>query len=273
MAGQGQRLNVVPTVTTLGVVKARLAGATRGHALLKKKSDALTVQFRAILKRIVSAKDAMGDAMRAASLSLAEALYAAGAPLRHAVQQSISGPAALRVRAHQDNIAGVRLPRFESYLPSDGAAAGGGASSSSPVASLAGLAGGGQQVAACRAAHARALEVLEVLASLQTSFLTLDAAIKTTNRRVNALESVVVPRLENTITYIRGELDEHEREEFFRLKKIQALRRRELERQKEAAARYAEEKAAGEVMLKRGVSMDTAASMLDNGDRDEDVIF
>ena len=208
MAGQGQRLNVAPTVTTLGVVKARLAGATRGHALLKKKSDALTVQFRAILKRIVSAKDAMGDAMRAASLSLAEALYVAGAPLRHAVQQSVSGPARLRVRAHQDNIAGVRLPRFETVLA-------GGPSSSS--ASLAGLAGGGQQVAACRAAHARALEVL---ASLQTSFLTLDAAIKTTNRRVNALENVVKPRLENTIAYIRGELDEHEREEFFRLKKI-----------------------------------------------------
>jgi len=206
MAGQGQRLNVVPTVTTLGVVKARLAGATRGHALLKKKSDALTVQFRAILKRIVPAKDAMGDAMRAASLSLAEALYVAGEPLRHVVQQSVSGPARLRVRAHQDNIAGVRLPRFETVLA-------GGPSSSS--ASLAGLAGGGQQVAACRAAHARALEMLVELAS----FLTLDAAIKTTNRRVNALENVVKPRLENTIAYIRGELDEHERE-FFRLKKI-----------------------------------------------------
>ncbi|CAL5010406.1 unnamed protein product [Urochloa decumbens] len=269
MAGQGQRLNVVPTVTTLGVVKARLAGASRGHALLKKKSDALTAQFRAILKRIVSAKAAMGDAMRAASLSLAEALYAAGAPLRHSVQQSVSGPARLRVRAHQDNIAGVRLPRFETL-----AADGSGGGTPAPVMSLAGLAGGGQQVAASRAAHARAVEVLVELASLQTSFLTLDAAIKTTNRRVNALESVVMPRLENTIAYIKGELDEHEREEFFRLKKIQGYKRRELERQKEAAKRYAEEKAAGEVALKRGVSVDTAASLLGNGDdRDEDIIF
>lgn len=267
MAGQGQRLNVVPTVTTLGTVKARLAGAARGHALLKKKSDALTVQFRAILRRIVSAKDAVGDAMRTASLSLAEALYAAGAPLRHAAQQSVSGPARLRVRAHQDNIAGVRLPRFESDAASP-------AGSAASPASLAGLAGGGQQVSACRAAHARALQVLVELASLQTSFLALDASIKTTNRRVNALESVVKPRLENTIAYIRGELDEHEREEFFRLKKIQGYKQRELERQKEAASRYAEEKAAGEVALKRGVSVATAESMLENGDRDEeDIIF
>ncbi|KAL6840843.1 hypothetical protein ACP4OV_029369 [Aristida adscensionis] len=265
MAGQGQRLNVVPTVTTLGVVKARLGGATRGHALLKKKSDALTVQFRAILRRIVAAKDAMGDAMRAAALSLAEALYVAGHPLRHVVQQSVAGPARLRVRAAQDNIAGVRLPRFEHHLAASDDGAG---------ASLAGLAGGGQQVAACRAAHRRAVEVLVELASLQTSFLTLDAAIKTTNRRVNALENVVKPRLENTIAYIRGELDEQEREEFFRLKKIQGYKQRELERQKEAAARYAEEKAAGEVALKRGVSVGTAASMLDNGaGADEDIIF
>lgn len=37
----------------------------------------------------------------------------------------------------------------------------------------------------------------------QTAFLTLDEAIKTTNRRVNALEHVVKPRLENTIAYIK----------------------------------------------------------------------
>ncbi|XP_062196528.1 V-type proton ATPase subunit D-like [Phragmites australis] len=264
MAGHGERLTVVPTVTTLAAMKLRLAGATRGHALLKKKSDALTVQFRAILKRIVSAKEAMGDAMRAASLSLAEALYVAGAPLRHVVQQSVAGPARIRVRAHHDNIAGVRLPRFEHYL-----AVGAGGSSTS----LAGLAGGGQQVSACRAAYARVVEVLVELASLQTSFLTLDTAIKVTNRRVNALESVVKPRLENTIVYIKAELDELEREEFFRLKKMQSYKQRELERQMESARRYAEEKVAGKVALKHGVSVGTATSMLDNGDRDEDIIF
>ena len=36
-----QRLPVVPTVTVLAVMKARLLGAVKGHALLKKKADAL----------------------------------------------------------------------------------------------------------------------------------------------------------------------------------------------------------------------------------------
>ena len=39
------RYVVVPTVTVLAVMKARLVGAVKGHALLKKKADALTVRY------------------------------------------------------------------------------------------------------------------------------------------------------------------------------------------------------------------------------------
>jgi len=59
---------------------------------------------------------------------------------------------------------------------------------------------------------------------LQTSFVTLDEVIKITKRRVNAIEHVIIPRIENTISYISTELDEAEREEFYRLKKIQVRR-------------------------------------------------
>lgn len=51
---------------------------------------------------------------------------------------------------------------------------------------------------------------------LQTAFITLDEVIKITNRRVNAIEHVVKPRYERTIAYIITELDEREREEFYR---------------------------------------------------------
>lgn len=58
-------------------------------------------------------------------------------------------------------------------------------------------------------AYIKAIELLIDLASLQTAFLTLDQAIKATNRRVNALDNVVKPRLENTIAYIKARLHAH----------------------------------------------------------------
>ena len=54
---------------------------------------------------------------------------------------------------------------------------------------------------------------------------------------MNALENVVTPRLENTVSYIKGELDELEREEFFRLKKVQAKKKKDMDAGEEAAAR------------------------------------
>ncbi|KAJ6843709.1 V-type proton ATPase subunit D [Iris pallida] len=271
MSGQTQRLNVVPTVTMLGMMKTRLTAATRGHALLKKKSDALTSQFRQILKRIVSTKESMGEIMRAASFALTEAKYAAGDSVRHFVLNSVR-TASVRVRSRQENVAGVKLPKFEHFT--DSASASADPKSSSSSSDLTGLARGGQQIQACRAAHVKAIEVLVELASLQTSFLTLDEAIKSTNRRVNALENVVKPKIENTITYIKGELDELEREDFFRLKKIQGYKKREMERQMKSAKDFAEDQVAEKLSLQRGISVGAAHNMLAvGGGKDEDIIF
>lgn len=253
MLGQSQRLNVVPTVTMLGVVKGRLIGATRGHALLKKKSDALTVQFRQILKNIVSSKESMGTVMKSSSFALTEAKYVAGENIKHIVLENVQS-ASVRVRSRQENVAGVKLPKFDYFTEGE-----------MSKNDLTGLARGGQQVQGCRQAYLKSIEVLVDLASLQTSFLTLDVAIKTTNRRVNALENVVKPRLENTVIYIKGELDELEREDFFRLKKIQGFKKREIEKQEEAAKKFS---FASEVSSKKGSPLLSATQM-----KDEDIIF
>merc|ERR1712058_72045 len=84
-----------------------------------------------------------------------------------------------------------------------------------------GLSKGGQQLKKLKANYGKAIELLVELASLQTSFITLDEVIKVTNSRVNAIEHVIIPRIERTLAYIISELDELEREEFYRLKKVQ----------------------------------------------------
>ena len=59
------------------IMLSLLQGAQKGYDLLKKKSDALTVRFRALLKQIYATKSTMGGEMKDASFSLAEAVWAA----------------------------------------------------------------------------------------------------------------------------------------------------------------------------------------------------
>lgn len=53
-----------------------------------------------------------------------------------------------------------------------------------------GLVGGGQAIQRARESFTRFLKVLVDIASLQAQFVTLDHALKVTNRRVNALEFI-----------------------------------------------------------------------------------
>ena len=80
------------------------------------------------------------------------------------------------MKARRDNVAGVQLPVFESYKDGNSSM------------DLTGLSRGGQQMKKLRDNYEKAMEVLIDLASLQTSFITLDEVIKITNRRVNAIE-------------------------------------------------------------------------------------
>jgi len=228
MSGNQNRLTVAPTVTVLTVMKARLIGATKGHALLKKKADALSMRYRQILKEIVEAKAGMGDAMKMSFFSLAEAKYSGGEAIKHTVFDNVDR-ATLKVYSSTDNVAGVKIPKFESV-----------SEAGDTKMDLTGLGKGGQQIQTCRKSYVSAIKLLVQLANLQTAFMTLDIALKTTNRRVNALENVVKPKIENTISYIKSELDELEREEFFRLKKVQK------NKQKNAAKAEAEAAAAKE---------------------------
>lgn len=215
MSGAADREPVFPTRQSLGIMKAKLKGAETGHSLLKRKSEALTKRFREITRRIDEAKRKMGRVMQIASFSLAEVTYAVGGDIGYQIQESARS-ARFRIRTKQENVSGVLLPTFESYTTEGNNDFG-----------LTGLGKGGQQVQRCRETYARAVEALVELASLQTAFVILDEVIKVVNRRVNAIEHVIIPRTENTIKYINSELDELDREEFYRLKKVAGKKQRD----------------------------------------------
>ncbi|XP_037498285.1 V-type proton ATPase subunit D [Rhipicephalus sanguineus] len=206
MSGK-DRIAVFPSRMAMTLMRGRLKGAQKGHNLLKKKADALQMRFRAILKKIVETKSLMGEVMKEAAFSLAEAKFTSG-DFNQVVLQNVTR-AQVRVRSRKDNVAGVTLPMFECYQEG------------TDTNELAGLARGGQKLGKLKKNYFEAVKLLVELASLQTSFITLDSVIKTTNRRVNAIEYVIIPRIDRTLQYITSELDEREREEFFRLKKVQ----------------------------------------------------
>ncbi|OJD19108.1 V-type proton ATPase subunit D [Emergomyces pasteurianus Ep9510] len=213
MSGTGDREAVFPTRQSLGIMKGKLKGAETGHSLLKRKSEALTKRFREITKRIDEAKRKMGRVMQIAAFSLAEVTYAVGGDIGFQIQESAK-QARFRIQTKQENVSGVMLPQFES-ITAEG----------SNDFGLTGLGKGGQQVQRCRETYARAVETLVELASLQTAFVILDEVIKVVNRR-GKFEHVIIPRTENTIKYINSELDELDREEFYRLKKVSNKKQR-----------------------------------------------
>lgn len=234
------------------IFKGKKKAAESGHKLLKKKADALKVKFRDYAKMIAETKSNMAADGANAFFSLTQAEYAAGNFKQKVAEGQLT--ARVRVGAGINNVAGVKLPVFTVY--ETGAVA--------DNQSL-GLVGGGKKIVAVREKFTVLLNMLIKLASLQTSFATLDEALKVTNRRVNALENVTIPKIQHILDYISRELDELEREDFTRLKLVQG------KKQAEQAAEAKRKAAKGVKEDKKAKEEDITAAF--DATDDEDVVF
>lgn len=221
------RYPALPSRMSLIAFKQRLAGAEKGHSLLKKKADALALRYRMVMSELYKAKMEVADQIKGAYFTVTQAQFIAG-DISLAVTEALKMPT-YTMDLHVDNIAGVQVPSFQPHnerdrLPTVASATKGGGSGdqrvSSPTYMGAGIGKGGEQIKAAHNAFVQTLKLIVKISSLQASWITLDLAQKVTNRRVNALEKVVIPRVQNTLSYITSELDEQEREEFFRLKLV-----------------------------------------------------
>jgi len=207
--------------------KARLVGAKKGHGLLKKKRDALKARFQAMLKEIVECKLLVGVGLKDAAFSFAKAQWAnAGDDITSTVLEKAK-QASVTCSLKSDNVAGVKLPVFKIAIKEG---------QDAEIFQTIGVSHGGAVITACRDQYRKATVALIRLASLQTTFRTLDEEIKMTGRRVNALEYVIIPRIEEIMKYIEQEMDEQAREEFFRVKKVVEKKKAKLAKEAEALA-------------------------------------
>ena len=80
------------------------------------------------------------------------------------------------------------------------------------------MTGGGQAIMKADVRFQRYLKLIIEIVSLQTQYVKIERSIKVTNLRINAPEFIVIPRIETIIAWISSELDELDREDFYRLK-------------------------------------------------------
>lgn len=245
-----KRLDVFPSTMVKTQLKERIRAARNGHGLLKRKSDAIKMRLFTILSKIKQVKLDVGQGMLQAAEAHDNAVWAAG-DFNHIVLEGVTD-ASFRIKADVINVAGVRIPKFERALDELGGL--------TNQTTMVGFTRGGEQVQKAKTEYSNVLGNLVQLAVLQTSLQALDHALKVTNRRVNALEFIMIPQLENTLVYVDDALHEAEREDAYRVKKVKDTRALEAEAEQDEEDRIREEyEARIAKAIKNGTSIEDAA--------------
>ncbi|WP_027892896.1 V-type ATP synthase subunit D [Calidithermus chliarophilus] len=216
---------VSPTRSTLLAKRDQRRLALQGADLLKNKRDALIGEFFALVQDSLKAREALNKAAKDAYFSL---LIAKAFDTPEAVE-SLSG-APVSVHMEVESLYGVKVPRISTPEGSGGLAF-------SPIGV------GSKTLEAAGAFRALAEAVIEV-ANTENRLRRIGEEIKKTNRRVNALEQISIPEINEQIKFISDTLDQRALEEVTTLKRIKAkLEQREAQEQGIISARL--EKGAG----------------------------
>jgi V/A-type H+-transporting ATPase subunit D len=200
---------VNPTRMELLEIRKKVILAEKGHKLLEEKRDALIEKFFTVIEKRNSLKKQVDSEVGSAFGSLIQAQMVLG---EHQVDDMAqTTPAIGEISFDADNIMGVRIVKINTSAFQQ---------SGEP------LYGFSETCAALDDAFQKFTALLTLiirLAEVEENIQSLSVEIEKTKRRVNVLENTLIPKLYTTIKYIEMRLDEQEREDFFRRKRIKAL--------------------------------------------------
>lgn len=202
---------VSPTRMELLLLRRREQLAVKGHDLLREKRDALIAEFLDVVGEVRNARMVAEEKLKDAFEYLI--IAQAGLGVEEVRQLSLMTAQEIPMDFSMRSIMGVNVPIIE--LPED--------LSREVTERGYGLMDSSSAVDSCAKRFEEALAKIIKLAELEEAVRNLAGEVEKTKRRVNALEYVMIPRLKTTRKYIQMRLEEMERENFTRLKKIKAI--------------------------------------------------
>ena len=206
------KLNVNPTRMELTRLKKKLATSTRSHKLLKDKQDELMRQFINLVKYNNTLRAEVEGQLEG---SLKDFVMARAVMSSEFLEEAVAYPKEhISVEVGEKNIMSVNLPvmNFKRQLEGD-------EGSIYPY----GFANTSSELDDAIAKLYGILPKLLELAEVEKSCQLMADEIEKTRRRVNALEYMTIPQLQETIKYIRMKLDENERSATTRLMKVKSM--------------------------------------------------
>ena len=200
--------NIKPTRMELNRTKARLKTATRGHKLLKDKRDELMRQFLAIIKQNQELRQKVEKDL-AEAMSAMSAASAVMSP--EMLEQALLYPKqSVEVGLELKNVMSVEVPVYEFRTKSEDPG------QIFPY----GYAMTSGELDDAVSLFSETLQDMLELARVEKTMQLLAQEIEKTRRRVNALEYVMIPDMQETIRYITMKLEENERGNITRLMKV-----------------------------------------------------
>ncbi|MBW2976333.1 V-type ATP synthase subunit D [Candidatus Woesearchaeota archaeon] len=200
--------DIKPTRSELLKVKKQIKLAMSGYSLLKKKRDGLILEFFEILKKAKTLREELANEYKIALEKINIARTMEGDLKVNSIAMAIKEIPKIELMTR--NIMGIKVPKIESSeIRKAFMERGYGVYNSSAVDEAA-------------AAYEKVVEKILLAAEVETSMRKLLNEIEKTKRRVNALEFVVMPNLEKIKSFIMLRLEELERENIFRMKRIKA---------------------------------------------------
>ncbi len=204
------RLNVSPTRMELGRLKKRLNVARNGHKLLKDKRDELMKQFMSLIREN---KELRLRAEEALEKSQKDFLICGAVLSEESLDAALSMPSrSVSTEVTYRNLTGVTVPEFKYNI-----------SSGSPDPLCYGFNDTNSALDRAVGSMDSAMDLLLKLARTEKAARLLSCEIEKTRRRVNALEYVMIPQLEETIKYINMKMEENERSTKIRLMKVKDM--------------------------------------------------